>query len=118
MSPSCISSCETEVSLLLKRIGCARRRYRVRGILRLDTRTLEEEADRLHFLALSVAERAHELLQPGVPLYLEEDLVVVIRHLDVEVLGGSAISIAVVGHGRRLTDGESQSFSLPWFVAE
>lgn len=52
----------------------------------LDARALEEEADRVGRLALTLAEGGHELLKLGAALDLEEDLVVVVRDLDVEVL--------------------------------
>ena len=65
----------------------------------MNTRSFEKEANRLHLLSLSVAESPHELLEPGVPLYLEKDLVVVVCNLDVEVLRrGSGVSVAMVRH--------------------
>lgn len=81
---------------------------RVRGVSRLHTLTLEEETDRRHVLALALAKGVHELLKLGTALDLEEDLVVIICHLNIEVLSTSGISVrtlasrasivVVVGH--------------------
>lgn len=62
--------------------------YRVWGIRGLNTLTLEEESDRVHSLALSLAEGRHKLVQLGRALDLEEDLIVVVGNLDVQVLDG------------------------------
>ena len=50
----------------------------------------EQEPDRRGVLALSLAEGVHKLLKLGRALNLEEDFVVVVRHLDVEVLDSAA----------------------------
>lgn len=73
--------------------------YSIGGVSRLDALALEEEPDRAQSLALALAEGAHELLELGGLLDLEEDLVVVIGHLDVEVfgLGGGLLGLT---HGR------------------
>lgn len=60
--------------------------YRLWIVRGLNSRAVEEEAHALRGLALALAEGVHELLQLRGPLDLEEDLVVVIRHLDVQVL--------------------------------
>jgi hypothetical protein len=53
----------------------------------LDTLALKDESNGSRGFALTVAKRVHQLFQLGRTLDLEEDLVVVVRHLDVEVLG-------------------------------
>ena len=58
-------------------IGC------VRG---LDTRALEEEADRIERLALAVAVCVHQLFQLRVALDLEKHFVIVVGDFDVKVL--------------------------------
>lgn len=81
--------------------------YGIRCVGRLDSLSLEEEANRVWRLALALAEREHELLELGAPLDLEEDLVVVICHLDVEVLYRGRASafltrgavLGSIGHG-------------------
>lgn len=67
----------------------------VGGIVWLDSLALEKEAHGVDGLALALAERAHQLLQLGGLLYLKEDLVVVVRHLNVEVLrlGGCLLTL-------------------------
>lgn len=90
------------------------RAYRVRRVGSLDTLALEEEAHRGDSLALALAKGRHQLLQLRASLDLEEDLVVVVRDLDVEVLRGAACGalagrvlgavLAVVGHGGRGRD--------------
>ena len=50
---------------------------------RLDALALKEEAHRVQALALTLAKGVHELVELGRTLDLEEDLVVVIRDLDV-----------------------------------
>lgn len=75
---------------------------------RVDSGAVEEEADASEGLALTLAEGVHELLQLGCALDLEEDLVVVVGHLDVEVLGllGSLVLVGSGGRGRRRRHGE------------
>lgn len=63
--------------------------YSVWGVLRTNSRTVEEEADGSLLLALTLTEGVHQLLQLGRALDLEEDLIVVVGDLDVEVLRGS-----------------------------
>lgn len=57
------------------------------AICRLNARTVEQEANRGRTLALAITESIHEFLQGSGALDLEEHLVVVVRNLDVEVLG-------------------------------
>lgn len=59
---------------------------RIGGIVWLDSLALKEKADRIDSLALALAKGAHELLKLSRLLYLEKDLVVVVRHLNVQVL--------------------------------
>ena len=47
--------------------------------------SVEEEATALNCLALPLAEGVHELLELSGALYLEEDLVVVVRYFDVDM---------------------------------
>lgn len=61
--------------------------YRVRSVGGLHALALEDESDGSKRLSLAIAEGIHELLKLGRALDLEEDFVVVVRHLDVEVLG-------------------------------
>jgi hypothetical protein len=72
--------------------------YGIGGIRRLDSLAFEQETDGGERLALAFAEGQHELLELRVPLDLEEDLVVVVRDLDVEVLrcGCGRFAAAVV----------------------
>jgi hypothetical protein len=51
----------------------------------LHTTTIEEEADGVGSLALSLTEGIHELLQGSGSLDLEEDLIVIVGDLDVEM---------------------------------
>lgn len=59
--------------------------HRIWAIARIDARSIKQEANGCHLLALAIAESIHELLESGGSLDLEEDLVVVICDLDVEV---------------------------------
>lgn len=61
--------------------------YCIWGVRRVDTLTVEEEAHAVGSLSLTLAEGVHELLELGGTLDLEEDFVVVVRHLNVEMLG-------------------------------
>lgn len=94
--------------------------YAIRSICALHTGSLKEESNRARGLALTLAERAHELLELGGSLDLEEDLVVVIRHFDIQVLGvtgsllalggGAAVAVLVLGRHDgwlRKSDGET-----------
>lgn len=67
----------------LTKIGIA---YRIGTVGRLDAAAIEQEANLVRSLALPLTESIHQLLQRGSALDLEEDLVVVIRHLNVEML--------------------------------
>ena len=85
--------------------GKCRDTYTLGGVVGLDSGAVEEETDTGGTFALTVTERIHELLQLGRSLDLEEDLVVVVGHLDVEVfglptfrLGGGGVRISVVRH--------------------
>lgn len=55
--------------------------------MRRDSLTIEEKPDCLWVFALSITEGVHQLLEFRTPLYLEEDLIVVICDLDVKVFG-------------------------------
>jgi len=55
----------------------------IRGI---HARAVVEEATALHTLALTLTESIHKLLQLRSTLDFEEDLVVVVRDLNIEVL--------------------------------
>ena len=57
----------------------------------LDTLAIEEKPNSGGHLALTITESIHELLELCRPLDLEKDLVVVVRHFDVEMLGASVI---------------------------
>jgi len=75
---------------------------RFRVVAGVDSGAVEEEAHAGEGLALTLAEGVHELLQLGGALDLEEDLVVVVGHLDVQVLGlrlRCVVLISVVGWG-------------------
>lgn len=71
--------------------------HRIGSVCRLHTGAIKEESHGIQGLALPLAEGAHELLQLGCALDLEEDLIVVVRDLDVEVLGVSGSLLALVG---------------------
>ena len=80
--------------------------YSLGVVRRVHSLPVEEETNTRDVLALTVAERIHEFLELGSPLNLEEDLVVVIRHLDVEVFRLASVlrllhivGASVVGHG-------------------
>lgn len=60
--------------------------YRIRGIIRAHTGAVEEEADCGLLLPLTVTESIHELFQGGRPLDLEKNFIVIVGHLDIEVL--------------------------------
>lgn len=84
---------------------------RIRCVRGLDSRAVEEEAHGASSLALAFAEGAHQFLELGGALDLEEDLVVVVCHLDVKVfrvrrglLAGCAVCV-VVGHCYRFVRG-------------
>jgi hypothetical protein len=65
--------------------------YRVWVVLRCYTLPVEQEAHARDVLALAIAECVHKLAQGCGALDLEEDLVVVVRDLDVQVLALAAI---------------------------
>ena len=113
VSPSCISSCVCVSALrplvvftIFRATLCLTHHLGVVG--RVDSGAVEEEADASEGLALTLAEGVHELLQLGCALDLEEDLVVVVGHLDVEVLGllGSLVLVGGGGRGWRRRHGE------------
>ena len=62
--------------------------YYIRGIGRLYASTIEQETNGARLLPLTITEGVHKFLEGSGTLDLEEDLVVVVRHLDVEMLGG------------------------------
>jgi len=62
--------------------------------------TVEQESYARDVLSLAVAESVHELAKGSGALDLEEDLVVVIRHLDVEVLALATILRLLLHVGR------------------
>lgn len=66
----------------------------------VDALPVEEKADASRGLALALTESVHKLLELRGPLDLEEDFVVVIRHLNVKVLGLRVVMLrrAVVRH--------------------
>lgn len=59
---------------------------RIRTVRSLNTSTIEQEADGRKVLALTVAERIHQLRKGSCPLDLEEDLIVVVCDFDIQVL--------------------------------
>lgn len=61
--------------------------YLIWAIGWLYTTTIEEEADGVWCLALSIAESIHQLFQLGRTLDFEENLIVVVGDFDVQVLG-------------------------------
>lgn len=68
-----------------------------------DLVTIEQESNRARVLALTIAESAHQLVEFGGSLDLEEHLVVAIGDFDVEVLTTSrrirsGTVLLVVGH--------------------
>lgn len=73
--------------------------------MRRDSLTIEEKPDCLRIFALSIAEGVHQLLEFRTPLYLEEDLIVIICDLDVEVFGSLWLllctirRLVLIGHG-------------------
>lgn len=72
--------------------------YGVGSVGRLHALALEQEADAGEGLALALAEGEHELLELCVALDLEEDLVIIVRDLDVEVLrGGGRVTTGAAG---------------------
>lgn len=77
--------------------GCHARTYRIGCIFRAHTGAIEKKADRRRLLSLPFAERVHQLLQLGCALDLEEHFIVVVGHLDVEVLDSRG-GLSGVGH--------------------
>lgn len=67
--------------------------YRVRSVGGLYTLALEEETDRCHVLALSLAEGVHKLLELSTTLDLEEHLVVVVCNFNVQMLCTAGIGV-------------------------
>ena len=80
--------------------------YRFRTIGGVDPRAVEQEAHGSYLFPLTIAEGVHELGELGRPLDFEEDLVVVVGHFDVEVLGfGLFVWVAASGTGGLLAVG-------------
>lgn len=65
--------------------------YIIWSVVAVDLDTIEEEPDGSALLALPLAESAHQLVQLGGLLDLEENFVVAIGNLDVEVLASARI---------------------------
>ena len=65
-----------------------KRTYYIRGIGRLYASTIEQETNSVRLLPLTITEGVHKFLEGSGTLDLEEDLVVVVCHLDVKMLGG------------------------------
>ena len=74
--------------------------YRVWVVCSCYALTVEQESYARDVLSLAVAESVHELAKGSGALDLEEDLVVVIRHLDVEVLALATILRLLLHVGR------------------
>lgn len=84
----------TEGSL---RRGCT---HGVRAVGGVDSRTVEEKSNGGGCFSLALAKGIHELGKSGGALDLEEDLVVVVRDLDVQVLAlGLVVGIAAGSGG-------------------
>lgn len=62
------------------------RTYRLRTIRRPNSGTLKEETNRVWRLSLPLTEGIHEFLQLRSPLNLEEHLIIVVGHFDIQVL--------------------------------
>lgn len=60
---------------------------------------LEQKADGRHALALAFAKSIHELLKLRTTLNLEEDFIIVVGHLDVQVLGASSGGLGALAGG-------------------
>lgn len=69
----------------------------------VDARTIEEKSNRGGCFSLTLAEGVHELREGGGALDLEEDLVVVVRDLDVQVLALGLIVGVAAGTRRLIT---------------
>jgi len=82
-------SSEGSANLLLVNLKSIAIRHfkRIRAVLRSYASTIEEKADRVGSLALSLTKRVHELFQLGGALDFEKDLIVVVCDFDVEMLG-------------------------------
>jgi len=76
----------------------------------LNSLAIEEEANAARILATAIAERVHQLLQRSRLLDFEKHFVVVVRDLDVEVLGLLGLLFVLValigffGHVARVSD--------------
>lgn len=112
VSPSAISSwMNVSASLYGKGREKCRNTYRVWGILRANSRAIEQEADCRHLLALALAKCVHQLFQLRRALDLEEDLVVVIGHLDVEVVVARGSCLGWGVGSRRFRHGDNERIS-------
>ena len=56
------------------------------AVSRIYTRSVEQKADGCHLFTLAVAESVHELRERSRSLDLEEDLIVIVGHFNVEML--------------------------------
>jgi hypothetical protein len=74
--------------------------YRVRVVVWCDTLAIEQKSHARDVLSLAVAEGVHELAESRGALDFEEDLVVVVRHLDVQVLALARIFGLLLNVGR------------------
>ena len=63
--------------------------HRVGRVLAANSGSIEEETDRVHLLALTLAECTHELIKSSRPLDLEENFIVTICDLDIQMLATS-----------------------------
>jgi hypothetical protein len=74
--------------------------YRVRVVVWCDTLAIEQKSHARDVFSLAVAESVHELAESCGALDFEEDLVVVVRHLDVQVLALARIFGLLLNVGR------------------
>ena len=90
--------------------------YGIWRVCWLNAHSLEQESNRRCSLALTLTEGIHELLQIGSSLDLEENLVVVIRDFDVEVLIGRWLLWFAACRARRVTTAHVYALSCERFV--
>lgn len=79
--------------------------YRIRTISGINPRPIKQEANRLNGFALTFAESVHEFGEGCGAFDFEEHFVVVIGHLDVEVLGFGLVFWIASGAGGLVTVG-------------
>ena len=77
--------------------------HRVRAISWVDSCTVEEKSNGGGCFSLALAEGVHELREGGGALDLEEDLVVVVRDLDIQVLALGLVVGSTAGTRRLIT---------------